>query len=315
MWSMEDEKELVSVVIPTYNRESTILRAVKSVLGQSHFFVEVIVVDDGSTDATKDIINQIPDSRIKYIYQNNSGAQVARNNGIKNAKGKYICFLDSDDYWEKEKLERQIHFLKETSSDIVFAKFDKIFSDGTHMIGPEISTRVDISREELGARFLVTTGTILGKSNVIKATPFDENVSRFQDYDYLLMLSKKNKVSFLDRVILRQFDSSDSITAAVTCEKVEKNIRYLCQKYTDISTVKPFLLRVLLGTRLTANENCTDVCKELWHEDKNFLTGLWFCLEKIGLIQSCFELNTFLKKQKLFSQIHFSQKKCVGGNI
>lgn len=93
-----------SIVIPTYNRAHFLSTAIKSVLNQRYTDWELIVVDDGSTDNTKEVVMRYNDKRIKYIYQENAERSVARNNGIKQAKGEYICFLDSDDYYLPEKL-------------------------------------------------------------------------------------------------------------------------------------------------------------------------------------------------------------------
>lgn len=91
-------KELkFSIIMPTYNREKTIGRAIKSVLNQSYKNWELIVVDDGSTDNTNDEINKIKDSRLKYFFQENKGRSSARNSGISLSSGDFICFLDSDD--------------------------------------------------------------------------------------------------------------------------------------------------------------------------------------------------------------------------
>lgn len=87
-----------SIIIPTYNRAAFLNQAIKSILYQSYNDWEVIIVDDGSTDDTKNTIEQYQDNRIKYIYQNNSERSAARNNGIIHAQGDYILFLDSDDY-------------------------------------------------------------------------------------------------------------------------------------------------------------------------------------------------------------------------
>ncbi|HKK53946.1 MAG TPA: glycosyltransferase family A protein [Patescibacteria group bacterium] len=99
----------ISVIIPTYNRANFLPRAIKSVLNQTFKDFELIIVDDGSTDNTKEVINNYlkNDDRIKYIYQQNSGGPPKpKNTGIKIAKGEYIAFLDSDDEWFKDKLKK-----------------------------------------------------------------------------------------------------------------------------------------------------------------------------------------------------------------
>ena len=101
----------VSVIIPTYNRSSVLSRAIDSVLRQSDRDFELIVVDDGSTDNTKNLIEQYSD-QITYIYQDNEGVSAARNLGLKHATGEWVAFLDSDDEWKKKKLEKQIAFIE-----------------------------------------------------------------------------------------------------------------------------------------------------------------------------------------------------------
>ena len=112
---------MISVVLPTYNRGPLIMRAVKSVLEQTYSDIELLIVDDGSTDCTRAVISAIQDPRVKYLYQEtNRGACAVRNIGIRAAKGEYIAFQDSDDVWHPDKLEKQLSYLKETQSDLVF---------------------------------------------------------------------------------------------------------------------------------------------------------------------------------------------------
>ncbi len=109
---------LISVIIPTYNRDYTITRALHSVLKQTYKNMEILVVDDGSTDDTNEIVAKYSDKRIKYIrHEVNKGEVGARNTGIRNAIGKYIAWLDSDDEWLESKLEEQLnHMNKLTNS-------------------------------------------------------------------------------------------------------------------------------------------------------------------------------------------------------
>jgi len=122
MWERERSmrEELISVIIPTYNRRDKVTYAVKSVLDQTYSNIEVIIIDDASTDNTEAEIKKIKDDRIRYIYlEKNHGAAGARNVGIKEANGTYIAFQDSDDIWEKEKLQMQIDKMAGTDLYIV----------------------------------------------------------------------------------------------------------------------------------------------------------------------------------------------------
>ena len=118
----------ISVIIPTYNRSQYICRAIDSVLLQSFTNYEIIVVDDGSTDNTKEVLKPYL-SKIKYIYKENGGVSSARNFGIKEAKGRWIAFLDSDDYWKVEKLLLQKNFLEEQNLQICFTAIEIINAD------------------------------------------------------------------------------------------------------------------------------------------------------------------------------------------
>ena len=102
-------QDMVSVIVPTYNRGNVIGRAVKSILRQTWPHFEIIIVDDGSTDGTKAIVDELGDSRIRYmLLEQNAGVAHARNVGIQEAKYEYIAFLDSDDEWLPKKLELQM---------------------------------------------------------------------------------------------------------------------------------------------------------------------------------------------------------------
>lgn len=108
-----DEKVLVSVVIPVYNRADTIKRAVESVLEQTYKNVEIIIIDDGSTDGTIDQLKELEqmESSIRVFKQDHKGANAARNLGIEKARGGFIAFQDSDDEWLPSKLEKQICYI------------------------------------------------------------------------------------------------------------------------------------------------------------------------------------------------------------
>jgi len=108
------EPYLVSVILPTFNRAHFLERAIESVLRQTHSDLELIVVDDGSTDSTREVVTQFcsRDSRVRYVFQDNQGVSIARNHGLRLVSGKYIALLDSDDAWKPWKLEVQLACLK-----------------------------------------------------------------------------------------------------------------------------------------------------------------------------------------------------------
>jgi glycosyltransferase involved in cell wall biosynthesis len=115
---------LVSVIIPVFNGERYVADAIASVLAQRHHALEVIVVDDGSTDASADVVRRIVDARCRLVRQTSSGAAAARNRGISESTGTLLAFLDADDVWTPDKLERQLHALTaEPEIDMVFGHY------------------------------------------------------------------------------------------------------------------------------------------------------------------------------------------------
>lgn len=122
------KENLVSVIIPTYNRSDLIKETINSVLNQTHKNFELIIVDDGSTDNTKTVIESFKDNRIKYILQKHIGLPATgRNNGINIAKGDYIALLDSDDQWLPKKSEKQSEFMEKNPDILLIASNGYIF--------------------------------------------------------------------------------------------------------------------------------------------------------------------------------------------
>lgn len=124
----------VSVIVPVFNGEATIERCIKSISEQSLENIEIIIVDDGSTDNTPSVIRSICDTRIRIITQENAGQGVARNAGIMAARGRYIAFVDADDTIEKDMLNVMLSRAEETGSDMVQCNIRDIFPDGGNTI-------------------------------------------------------------------------------------------------------------------------------------------------------------------------------------
>lgn len=138
--------ELVSIIMPSYNTAMFIADTIKSVLKQTYENWELIIVDDCSTDNTDEIVNEFQDKRIKYFKNNtNCGAAVSRNRAIKEAKGKWIAFLDSDDLWMPDKLEKQTKFMKMNDYHFSYTNYEEIdeksVSTGRIITGPKRITR------------------------------------------------------------------------------------------------------------------------------------------------------------------------------
>ncbi len=141
--SQKIQKELVSVIIPTYNGEEFIEETLESVFSQTYKNFEVIIIDDGSSDNTRKIIKEY-DKPLNHYFQQNLGAGAARNLGVARSKGEFIAFLDHDDYWTPTKLERQISVLKSKSDvDAVVGFVKNVAQKDWHSIKKDNSTSLD----------------------------------------------------------------------------------------------------------------------------------------------------------------------------
>jgi len=128
---------LVSVVMPAYNAERHIGEALESVLAQTYAPIEIVVVDDGSSDATAEAVRRFG-PRVRFTAQTNAGAGAARNRGVAMASGRYIAFLDADDSWPPEKLARQVEILQQNPAcDLVFGQVQQFYDGGADLGGPE----------------------------------------------------------------------------------------------------------------------------------------------------------------------------------
>lgn len=159
--------ELVSIIMPSYNTGRFIGETIESVLAQSYKNWELIIVDDCSKDDTDDIVSQyLADARVHYIKNEiNSGAASSRNRAIMEAHGKWIAFLDSDDIWYPEKLERQISFMKENDYHFSYTKYEEIDESG-NTIGIVVSGPERINKQMMYAYCWPGCLTVMYDSNV-----------------------------------------------------------------------------------------------------------------------------------------------------
>ena len=196
---------LVSIVIPTYNRARFIGQAVTSALNQTHRELEVIVVDDGSTDNTQSILSTFEDTRLKIVrLEKNSGRSRARNIALRAARGEYVSFLDSDDYYLPGKIELQVNYLRENpATDMIYtasACVDENDASLDYFYRAPVSG--DIYKEIAFFKPLtITLPTVMLRRHVVdEVGPFDEAMDRFEDTDYWRRISKRFRVGAIDEV-------------------------------------------------------------------------------------------------------------------
>lgn len=184
----------VSVVIPTYNRSSTIKRAVASVLAQGFPIHEVIIVDDGSTDDTLEILSKIKDSRIKVIQSpGRSGAPTARNLGVEASSGEWIAFQDSDDYWFGHKLESQFERIAMFPNSILcYCGLIQHYDGALGFVpGKSIHTfEGNLYEALLQTSFISTQTIVVKKSTFLESGGFRSDMPRLQDWELVLRLAE-----------------------------------------------------------------------------------------------------------------------------
>lgn len=213
----------VSVVVPTYNRATVLPRAIDSVLEQTVDDVEVVVVDDGSTDDTESVVDGYDDERVRYIaHDDNRGANVARNTGIEAATGAYVAFLDSDDEWRPTKLVAQLDRLDgeewiaaycdcETRLEGVTGRLQTAVASALARADDASSTE---GRSELAAEILADNVHPAAGSTLVvdrdvaeRVGGFDESLDRFQDPDVVLRILDEGPIAYVDDPLVVRHDT------------------------------------------------------------------------------------------------------------
>ena len=227
------ENELISVVIPTYNRANIILKSIESVLNQTYRNIELIIVDDGSTDDTLHILRGIEDKRLRIVQlEKNSGMCSARNAGTNIAKGEYVAIHDSDDVWNLEKLEKQYKHIKKTNCDLSFCKMKRIDLRGKEQIVPNKDIIIDdnLYNDLLKGNFIASI-TIMMKRELASNVVFDPEVRRFTDWDFVLRVVKLGyKIEYLPEILATSYIQNDS--SAIITNKY-KSIVFIYNRYKD----------------------------------------------------------------------------------
>ena len=214
------EKPFVSVIIPTFNRANVIKRAVNSVLNQAFTDFECVVVDDGSTDETDSVLSEFS-SKIRVVKTENRGVAAARNLGAELAEGKFIAFLDSDDEWKKEKLSRQISYMKESGlrisqTDEIWMRNGKFVNKSRKYIRPS----GDIFYKCLEVCAVTPSSVVMEKKLFFEYGGFDESFPVCEDFDLWLRMSPKEKFGLIDEpLIVKYGGAADQLSNAAGMDK------------------------------------------------------------------------------------------------
>lgn len=260
----------VSVVIPTYNRIGYVTKAVESVLNQTFTDYEIIVVDDGSVDGTKDNLAQYGD-RIRYIYQKNSGVSVARNTGISISKGWWIAFLDSDDEWKPEYLQQQILHARQEGKLCMQSTDCHIIDDNGV---PRTYFELNGSGQVLGQRdyFLLDKpfsfvvehspwqvgSTIFLRDAIARAGSFDPSLTVSEDLDLMARVSLLGSFGLINRALVdvyRRKETTENLSGQfekdlIKFKLMEEGIYKKLLDIRDLSSIERRSLRKVVGTKM-----------------------------------------------------------------
>ena len=212
-----DHHPLVSVIVPSYNSEAHVLQTLESVLSQTEHDLEVLAVDDASQDRTRSLIQALAerDPRVRVLVQpTNQGVALARNRGLAHARGRYIAYLDSDDLWMPEKLERQIAFMTRTGAGACFTSYETIEENGSHRNFVRIPA--SIGYKDFLKNTVTCSHTLLFDTHVVdRALLTMPNLRRGQDAATWLGVMKAGHLFYgLDECLAKYRKTSGSLSSS-----------------------------------------------------------------------------------------------------
>lgn len=225
---------LISVVLPTYNRAGTLPRAIRGVLSQSFDDLELIVVDDASTDNTAEVVLGFKDARIRYLpSQERLGVSRARNLGIENALGTYVAFQDSDDEWRVEKLEKQMLAFQQGGPDIV------LVACGDLVLNHYPMSYLGVASDEAVVDITVMSSLrmppapcwIVSKEALLKTGGFNEQLNCFEDWELSLRLSETGRILMVNEPYTLRHRTPNSLFS--TEKNYIPNLKYILDRHHE----------------------------------------------------------------------------------
>lgn len=246
---MRDTKHLVSAIITTHNRLELLKRAVKSVHDQTYSDIELIVVDDGSTDGTREWCEN---QEFDYIYiepGKGKGGNYARNLGIKAACGKYIAFLDDDDYWKEDKIEKQVTLIESKECELVFCgrTLEVIEDQNVKFVNtlPAYSSSGDLSKSILWNICMTTSCILVRKDELISVGLFDENLKFWQEYELTIRLAQRGLFYHVNEaLVVYRVDTLDASRLTNKFYEWKSAVKYIREKHHKLYCKLSFSERI-----------------------------------------------------------------------
>lgn len=324
------EKEMISVIIPVYNMEKYLSRCIESILNQTYKNLEAIFINDGSTDSSLKILKEYrkKDNRIKIIDKKNEGTGAARNDGIKESEGKYITFLDSDDWYEQNFIEKLYKNLEENDSDVAICNPKMVYDDieKNQGINTYYFESLNLKKEpEKILRILampISCSKLYKKEVIINNNIFYPNYSFAEDVEFLykLFLNIK-KVSKIEDYLYNYYQRDSSATKSIKEEAIDQvynvldNIeKYVKSKFSDnIEIFYQYKIQFIYSVSITllSRTNNPIIIEKINKQNKllikgiknktilkNFKILIYYIAIKLNKILEISNLISILKKER-----------------
>ena len=242
-------KDLISIIIPVYNEEIHLERCINSIINQTYKNMESILVNDGSTDQSGEICDKIAknDKRIKVIHKKNSGVSDTRNMGINNANGKYITFIDSDDYIDNKMIEKLYINLKENESDISICGFKRI-NEKKQILYETKTKKINLNKREFLDELMIEKifiGSLWGKlykKEFFEKNKLDKKLRIAEDLDLLIRIGEESKkISVLGENLYYYYDNAKSVTKNSNFEKYSDELKVLEKNFNNKNISKKLI--------------------------------------------------------------------------
>lgn len=234
----------VSVIVPAHNSGRFIAETIMSVLNQTHKNFEIIIVDDCSTDDTIEIIKSFEDERILLLEnESNSGAAYSRNKAIANAKGDFIAFLDADDKWLPDKLEKQILFMESNHYDFSYTGYSWVREDNSE-IGVFVSGPTKVTHKMFLRSNYVGCSTVMFRRSIYPDLNVPDSIKKRNDYALWLLLSKKADCYYLDECLTKYRKISGSISSGSKAKLVKHHYQVF-KEVCGFKPIKAYLFAIL----------------------------------------------------------------------
>lgn len=213
------KNELISIIVPVYKVEKYLSKCIDSILSQTYKNFELILVDDGSPDNCPQICDEYAkkDDRIRVIHKKNSGVSETRNEGVRNAKGTFICFVDSDDYVSENYISSLLDAQKINNSDIVFGRYCRVFNDKVVNVEEDLKSLVEDKKYEMFfsdySRVMGSMCRLLIRKTIFENIQFDKSLKYCEDLYFVLQLFNLNcTISYTNEIIYYYVCNVDSVT-------------------------------------------------------------------------------------------------------